>query len=114
MNEFYVTSHAVEQFQTRVALLLPKEIRREILSQLSPWGCELFGFVKWDGHVGPVFLGKYKDKKYLIPMQTDMESKGRGIIIPTIYSIGAANTMHWERNSNKAKANWLAELESMP
>ena len=114
MNKISVTSHAVEQFQTRVALLLPQEVRQEILSQLSPWECELFGFVRWNGHVGPVFLGKYKDKKYLIPMQTDMENKGRGIIIPTIYSIDVASTMHWERSHDKAKAKWLAELKSMP
>ena len=114
MREFYVTSHAVEQFQSRVALLPPQEVRREILSSTVPWECELFGYARWDRRIGPVFLGKYEGKKYLIPMQTDAEGKGRGILIPTIFTMDAVQTLHWERNAAKAKAKWLAELKGMP
>ena len=114
MNEFYITSHAVEQFQIRIALLPPQEVRREILSQFLPWECELFGYTHWNRHLSPVFLGRYVDKKYLIPMQADVEGKGRGVIIPTILTIDASKTMHWERNTNKAKAQWLTELKVMP
>ena len=114
MNGFYVTPHAVEQFQTRIALLVPQEVRQEILSQFLPWECELFGYARWNKSVSPVFLGRYEDKKYLIPMQTGTEGKGRGILIPTILTIDASKTMHWERNTGKAKAKWLAELSGMP
>jgi len=111
MNEFYITSHAVEQFQTRVALLSPEEVRREILAQFLPWECELFGYTRWNKRIGPFFLGRFEGKKYLIPLQTDVEGKGRGIIVPTILTIDAAETMHWERNRDKARAKWLAELK---
>ena len=111
MNEFYVTSHAVEQFQTRIVLLPPQKVRQEILSQFLPWECELFGYTTWNRHISPVFLGRCEGKKYLIPMQRDTEDKGRGIIIPTIITIDSAETMHWERNKAKAKAKWLAELK---
>ena len=113
MNEFYITSHAVEQFQTRIALLPPQEVRQEILSQFLPWECELFGYTRWNGRTGPFFLGRYEDKKYLIPLQTDMEGKGRGILVPTIITIDSAETMHWERNKAKAKAKWLDEIEGV-
>ena len=111
MNEFYITSHAVEQFQTRVALLPPLEVRREIMSQFLPWECELFGYTRWNGRIGPFFLGRYEDKKYLVPLQTDTEGKGRGILVPTIITIDFAETMHWERDTGKAKAKWLAEIK---
>jgi hypothetical protein len=114
MNEFYITSHAVEQFQTRIALLPPQEVRQEILSNFLPWECKLLGYVRWNGHVGPVFRGKYDDKEYLILMQTDIENKHRGILIPTIVLADAIKTMKWERNPDKGKAKWLAELKDMP
>ena len=113
MNEFYITSHAVEQFQTRIALLPPQEVRREILSQFLPWECELFGYARWNRRIDPFFLGRYEDKKYLIPLQADMEGKGRGILVPTILTLDAAHTVHWERNKDKAKAKWLVELKGI-
>ena len=117
MFRFYVTSHAVEQFQERVVLLIPGEVRREILSQLLPWESRLQGFVRWNGQLGPVFWGKYEDKEYLIPMQMDIEKREqreqreRGILIPTIYGGDAVKTMHWERNRAKGKKVWLASLK---
>ena len=114
MNEFNVTLHAVERFQTRVAMLPPQEVQQEILSKLSPEECDLLGYDRWNGRVGPVFCGEYKSKKYLIVVQTDVENHGRRVIIPTIVPLNAAKTMHWERNGDKGKTKWLTELNGMP
>lgn len=111
MCKFYVTSHAVEQFQERVVLLAPKEVRCEILSQLLPWESRLQGFVRWNGRLGPVFWGKHEDKEYLIPVQMDAEKKGRGLVVPTVLCGDAMKVMHWERNRAKGKKVWLASLK---
>lgn len=108
---YYISLHAVSRFRKRVASLCTKDIRVEIQRQLQPDIRELLGYARWDHQVNPVYMGKFRDKKYLIPTQMDIQKTGDiWPVVPTILSLKSMNNIHWERVNGYRK--WIAMLKN--
>ena len=110
MFPYYISTHAVLRFRGRIAPLCTRDIRIEIQKQLQNDRQELLGYARWDRQVNPVYMGKYRDKKYLIPTQMDIQKTGDiWPVVPTILPLKSMSYIHWERVNGHRK--WMAMLE---
>ena len=108
---YYVSLHAVSRFRRRIAPLCTRDIRVEIQGQLQSDKQELLGFARWDRQVNPVYLGKFRDVKYLIPTQIDTNKSGElWPVVPTILPLKSINYIHWVKGE-KGYQKWMETLE---
>ena len=73
MREYYISDHAVINFQERVAFVPSDEVRSIINTQINkrpPWS-----FVNWDRCLNPVYKGEYNDLGFYIIMKYDEDKK---------------------------------------
>ncbi|MDR1914983.1 MAG: hypothetical protein LBQ58_00205 [Synergistaceae bacterium] len=100
---FYIASHAVGRFRERVAKVSSTRRVREIINHdLQKGQKSIFGYVRRDRQVTPLYLGRHEDIEFLIPISLDTSKTRAWPVVPTILNIGKG-VFHWARGDGRRK-----------